>query len=323
MLFERSRISSIAGRLFTDHGVAVGTSSWRYEGWCGMLYDEDRYLWGTHFSKKRFSDHCLEEYGGTFPTVCVDSSYYAIPKTSVLEGMKSQVSPEFLFSFKVPDDITIKRFPNASKFGKKAGKENELFLSDGLFKMGFLRQLEKIRDQVGVLIFEFSHFHPSEFEHGREFVDALDVFLGKLPDDWRYAVEIRNHTWLHPDYFEMLKRHGVAHVYNHWTRMPPVSEQITVHPLEDNPFVVARYLLTPGRSFQFARDQFEPFHHLREIDRDARESMGRILHHGVFGAGDLPVFLYIGNELEGNALHTIADVLEGMETELGEGGGPT
>ncbi len=314
MLFERSRIAAMARRLYADHGVAIGTSSWRYEGWCGLLYDEERYLWGTHFSKKRFSEHCLEEYAETFPTVCVDSSYYAIPKTAILEGMREQVTGDFQFSFKVPDEITIKRYPNASTFGKKAGTKNELFLSDGLFTMGFLRQLEVIRDQVGVLVFEFSHFHPSEFEHGRDFVDALDQFFAKLPEDWRYAVEIRNHTWLHPDYFAMLREHGVAHVYNHWTRMPPVTEQLAIHPLEDNPFVVARYLLTPGRSFQFAKDQFEPFHHLREVDPDARESMCRILRHAVYGSQSVPTFLYVGNELEGNALHTLADVLAGLES---------
>ncbi|MCB1233102.1 MAG: DUF72 domain-containing protein, partial [Verrucomicrobiae bacterium] len=113
------------------------------------------------------------------------------------------------------------------------------------------------------------------------------------------------------EYFEMLARHGVAHVYNQWTRMPAVSDQIGLHPLEDNPFIIARYLLTPGRSFDWAREQFEPFHQLREIDPDARESMVSILRHAIHGNPDRkPTFLYVGNELEGNALHTLADVIE-------------
>ena len=304
-------MANMARRLAEEYQVFLGTSSWRYPGWCGLLYDEERYLWGTHFSKKRFSEHCLEEYAEVFRSVCVDSTYYALPRESFLEGIASQVPDEFRFSFKVPDDITIKTFPQVDSFGERAGKANDLFLSAGLLEMGFLRRLEPMRDQVGALIFEFSHFHPGDFEHGRDFVEALDAFFTHAPKGWRYAVEIRNHNWLHQEYFAMLRRHGVAHVYNQWTRMPTVREQIGLHPLEANPFVVARYLLSPGRSFEWAREQFEPFHQLREIDPDARESMAAILRHAVCAEeSDIPTFLYMGNELEGNALHTLSDVME-------------
>nr|MBP6785176.1 hypothetical protein [Verrucomicrobiales bacterium] len=63
------------------------------------------------------------------------------------------------------------------------------------------------------------------------------------------------------------------------------------------------------RSHDWAQEQFTPFHQLKEIDPGARESMGRILRHSKHGGGANPSFLYVGNELEGNALHTISDVL--------------
>lgn len=309
MLFERTRIARLARRLFVEHRICLGTSSWRYPGWCGILYDEDRYLWGTHFSKKRFSDHCLEEYAETFRSVCVDATYYALPRKRFLEGLVKQVPEDFVFSFKVPDEITIRTFPKVGGFGPRAGKGNDFFLSAELLEMGFLRRLEPMRSQVGALIFEFSHFHPGEYEHGRDFVDDLDAFFTKAPRGWNYAVEIRNGNWLHPEFFSMLASHGVAHVYNQWTRMPPVLEQMALHPPEANPFVVARYLLTPGRSHEWSVEQFEPFHQLREIDPAARESMGRLLNAAAAAAEPRPHFLYVGNELEGNALHTLSDVL--------------
>lgn len=314
MLFERSRVAGITRRLQEDHGIHLGTSSWRYEGWCGILYDEDQYLWGTHFSKKRFSDHCLEEYARTFRSVCVDATYYALPRKRFISGIVSQVPEGFRFSFKVPDEITIRTFPMVKAFAERAGKPNDFFLSAGLLEMGFLKRLEPIREKVGALIFEFSHFHPGEFEHGRDFVAALDAFFARLPKGWDYAVEIRNGNWLHPDYFAMLASHGVAHVYNQWTRMPHVLEQMVVHPPEANPFVVSRLLLTPGRSHEWSKEQFEPFHQLREIDPEAREAMRRLLAHAMSGDGSRPTYLYVGNELEGNALHTISDVLGTMES---------
>jgi hypothetical protein len=41
--------------------------------------------------------------------------------------------------------------------------------------------------------------------------------------------------------------------------------------------------------------------------------MERILRHALAGDGSTPTYLYVGNELEGNALHSIADVLERAE----------
>ena len=145
MIFERSRIAVLTRCLFEDYGVALGTSSWRYQGWCGVLYDEDRYLCGTHFSKKRFHEHCLEEYAETFSSVCVDATYYALPKKTFLEGLIEAVPDDFVFSFKVSDEITMRTFPKVASFGERAGKENDLFLSAGLLEMGFLRLLEPIR----------------------------------------------------------------------------------------------------------------------------------------------------------------------------------
>ncbi|MCB1089505.1 MAG: DUF72 domain-containing protein [Verrucomicrobiae bacterium] len=129
---------------------------------------------------------------------------------------------------------------------------------------------------------------------------------------WRYAVEIRNRNWLHPEYFAMLRQHGVAHVYNHWTRMPPITEQLELLPARECPFIVGRWLLSPGRSLEWAREQFEPFHQLREIDPAAREAMTELIRGAIEEEPRRPAYLYVGNELEGNALHTIADILESV-----------
>ncbi len=316
MLFERDHTRTILSCLVTDSNLHVGTSSWRFPGWCGMLYDEDRYLWGTHFSKKRFTEHSLEEYAAVFPTVEIDSTYYAFPKSDIIDTLSEQVPDTFRFSFKVPDKITIKNYPNVKGLGDRAGQANEFFLSSGLFTGAFLKPLENIREKVGMIVFEFPHFHVDDFAHGREFVDSLDEFFGQLPDGWQYAVEIRNANLLHPDYFEMLGKHSVAHVYNQWTRMPSITEQLKLHPLDKNPFIATRYLLSPGRSFEFAREQFEPFHQIKEVDPDARASMVQILTSSP--SFEFPGYLYVGNSLEGNALHTIADGLEmaGFTTEM-------
>jgi hypothetical protein len=122
--------------------------------------------------------------------------------------MTTQVSKDFLFAFKVTDVITIKSFPRLARFGELAGKPNENFLNPELFVSSFLRPCDAIRTHVGLVLFEFSRFWPSDYQHGRDFVVDLDRFLGRLPPGWPYGVEIRNRAWLRPEYFECLTRHG-------------------------------------------------------------------------------------------------------------------
>lgn len=57
-----------------DQGIFIGTSSWKYPGWCGQLYDEQRYLTRGKFSEAKFERECLSEYAQTFSSVCVDAA---------------------------------------------------------------------------------------------------------------------------------------------------------------------------------------------------------------------------------------------------------
>ena len=81
MPFDRQQMRTAAAAL-AGQGVFIGTSSWKYPGWRGQLYDEDRYVWHGKFSKARFERLCLAEYAEVFKTVCVDAAYYKFPTTT-------------------------------------------------------------------------------------------------------------------------------------------------------------------------------------------------------------------------------------------------
>src|SRR5439155_8214262 len=108
---NRERIQGAVAKL-TPQGVYLGTSSWKYPGWRGQLYDGERYVTRGKFSESRFKRDCLAEYAEVFKTVCVDAAYYKFPDQRYLEGMVSQVPADFQFAFKVTDEITVKRFTN-------------------------------------------------------------------------------------------------------------------------------------------------------------------------------------------------------------------
>jgi uncharacterized protein YecE (DUF72 family) len=191
-----------------------------------------------------------------------------------------------------------------------AGKANPEFLNADLFASSFLLPCESIRPKVGLLMFEFSRFWPSDYAQGREFLADLDRFLGQLPRDWSYGVEIRNHRWLQPDYFQCLARHRVAHVFNSWDAMPSVGEQLGLPGSRPHPaLVAARFLLKPGRKYEAAVQLFQPYDRTREVNHEARAAGAALIADGV-KAGGRQTFIYVNNRLEGNALATIEAMIE-------------
>ena len=164
-----------AAAILAAQGVFIGTSSWKYEGWFGQLYTPARYEYRGKVAKTRFERDCLSEYAEVFKTVSVDAAYYTFPSTEYLQKLADAVPDDFRFGFKVTDAVTIKKFPNLARFGANAGQPNPNFLNAELFAGAFLNPCEEIRDKVGVLMFEFSRFWPSDYEHGRDFVADLDT----------------------------------------------------------------------------------------------------------------------------------------------------
>ncbi|HEY0789831.1 MAG TPA: DUF72 domain-containing protein [Chthoniobacterales bacterium] len=285
-------------------GAWVGTSSWKYPGWLGLLYDRSRYEARGRYSERRFEEECLAEYALFFRSVCVDAGYYKFPDARYLEKLCSQVDAGFRFTFKVTDTITLQRYPKLPRFGTHAGLVNPHYLDAEYFVDHYLKPLVPHRQQVGVLIFEFSEFRPGDAAAAEQFLLVLDEFLGALPRGWNYGVEIRTPGFLQSTYFALLRRHNVAHVYNQWTRMPSAEEQLALTGSDTADFAAARLLLTPGRAYEEAVQDFSPYVETREVDRSARHA-GRRLIWEVALEQHKPVFVYINNRLEGNALRTI------------------
>ena len=98
-MIDRAKLKTVAAAL-AKQGVFLGTSSWKYPGWRGTLYDENRYVWRGRFSQSRFEKLCLAEYAEVFKTVCVDAAYYTFPSRQYLEGMAEKVPEDSLFGLR-------------------------------------------------------------------------------------------------------------------------------------------------------------------------------------------------------------------------------
>lgn len=305
--FDRAGLAAKL-RSLVDEGIYVGGSSWKYEGWLGQIYSRERYLARGRFSRKLFEAECLREYAETFPTVCGDFAFYQFPTEDFWRNLFQKTPEGFRFAFKVPEQITCRMFPTHPRYGPQAGKENEMFLDAAAFREMFARPLLPHRAKTALLIFEFGAFGPRSFAEPSEFLDRLDPFLGALPPDFRYAVEIRNPEFLEKDYFSCLRSHGVAHVYNAWSRMPELAVQLEIPDAVTADFLVCRALLRRGRPYEHAVKLFSPYREVQDPNPEARHSMRVLI--GRAREDKRMLFLFVNNRLEGNAPLTILSVVD-------------
>lgn len=279
--------------------IQFGTSTWTYPGWKGLVYSRD-------YPKAGASAAMLAEYSQypLFRTVGVDSFFYAPPTAATLTKYAAALPPGFRCVSKVWDRITVDTF-ESPRDRMVQGQPNPDFLNADLFVRDVLDPMrEHFGEHTGPFVFEFQRMR-GKATLG-EFVRRLDDFFSRLPADMPYAVELRNADFLHPEYFALLRTHGVGHVFNSWTAMPRIGEQLLMHDSITAPFIVTRALLRPGRTYAEAVDRFAPYDRIREPNPELRADLAAVART----AYDLriPAYILVNNRAEGSAPETIREV---------------
>ncbi len=278
--------------------VRLGTSSWNYPGWQGLVYHRS-------YGAKGQATAMLEEYARfpLFRTVGIDSSFYAPPSDDTLARYADRLPAHFPCVSKVWDLLTVHTFARA-RDAMRAGQRNPDFLRADLFVESVLEPYRRhFATHTGPFVFVFQAISGLE---APAFADQLDAFFTALPRETPYAVEVRNPEFLTPAYFAVLREHGVAHVFNSWYRMPPIGEQLDLPDAVTAPFLVARALLKPGRWYTEAVDSFAPYDRIREPLPDLRQDLVRLI--ALAAALRIPAFLLVNNRAEGCAPRTIEAV---------------
>ena len=282
--------------------VRFGASSWNYPGWRGLVYHRE-------YVGKGASARMLEEYARfpLFRTVGIDSSFYAPPTEETLGSYAEHLPPGFPCVSKVWNQLTVQTFTQAQDRAR-AGKVNPDFLNPDVFLEAVYQPYRRyFADHAGPLVFEFQTISRSSGMSPERFAERLDEFFSALPRDAMYAVEIRNEEFLTPMYFAVLREHGVAHVFNSWTRMPPIGHQLDLPGSVSGPFLVARALLRPGRTYDEAVDAFSPYDRILDPSPPLRRDLLRLIETAVHTR--IPAYLLVNNRAEGSSPLTIAEVL--------------
>jgi uncharacterized protein YecE (DUF72 family) len=154
----------------------VGTSGYSYKEWKGKFYPKD-------FSP----DQMLPFYAEHFSTVEINSTFYRMPKASVLEAWAAQVPALFTFALKAPQRIT--HFQRLKDAGDSVAE--------------FLRVASVLKNRLGPVLFGL----PPNFKKD---VPRLREFLRLLPKRNRIAFEFRHESWFDQELFDLLRDCGVA-----------------------------------------------------------------------------------------------------------------
>jgi uncharacterized protein YecE (DUF72 family) len=291
-------------RALAERQIFLGTSSWKYDGWIDQIYTRDRYLVRGKFSQKHFEAECLAEFAETFPIVCGDFSFYQFPTPEFWKKLFAGAPAQLKFALKVPEEVTVEAFPKHPRYGPRAGRRNEQYLNADAFRALFLEPLEPYRSRIACLIFEFG----ARGAAAGEFLRQIVPFFESLPAGFRYAVEVRNREYLVDRYFDVLREHKTAHVFNAWTKMPALEEQLRLPGAFTADFTVMRALLRTGRAYESAVAQFAPYNRIQDENPEGRKALREVIDRML--RERRAAYIFVNNRFEGNAPETIRAVVD-------------
>lgn len=220
--------------------VFVGTASDRYAGWLGQVYSAERFgdrvservktIGGKAVKERVLPVECVEEYFQHFSVLELDFTFYAplLEKDMgpgknyhLLQRYRECAGRDGRFILKVPQVVFAQRLWKGTGF-----LANPDYLNPEVFARRFYEPATRVLgDLLTGLVFEQEYQPKSERSDAHQFAEALDRFLGAVPGDPRYHLEVRTESLLSSEYFEVLERHGVGQVLSHWTWLPSLERQ--------------------------------------------------------------------------------------------------
>ena len=129
----------------------------------------------------------FEHYASMFDTVEINNTFYRLPPETTAEEWAAKAPPDFLYALKL------------GQFGSHRMK-----LKDAASWLpNHLDRVDRLGHHAGPTLVQL----PPRWHRDTA---RLDEFLTVAPKDRRWAVELRDPSWLHEEVFEVLRRHGAA-----------------------------------------------------------------------------------------------------------------
>lgn len=273
------------GKLFPAN-MLVGTSSWSSRDWCGDFYPESIE-----------PGDMIRAYSSQFPTVEIDSTWHRMPNLKMVEAWKSRTPEGFVFSAKVPKVISHDKYMEDCESELKA----------------FLSVISRLGDKLGPMVLQFPYVakgkDPQEYETGADFLKRLKGFVGFLPKEFKWGVEIRNSKWIAPPLLDTLRNNDISLAFIDYYTMNPLHKLVHIEGIYTAPFVYARFLgshKSMDIAVKKARKEGSRKRDWESIILDRTEQMKLwIPPLKDLAAKNVPVYVYFNNHYAGYAPGTV------------------
>jgi uncharacterized protein YecE (DUF72 family) len=171
----------------------LGCSGWSYDGWKGPFYpkDLDNRYWLSYYSQ-------------LFDFVEIDSTFYKIPSKFMVNNWNKRTPENFKFAVKFPKVITHdKRLNNVEKDIEQ-----------------FYEAMEQLYDKILVFLIQL----PPSLQIA-EGLDLIKNLRYQLDPSFRYAIEVRHHSWFNELFYNVLKERNYCLVWSQQDILitPPIS----------------------------------------------------------------------------------------------------
>ncbi len=292
--------------------LRLGTSSWHFPGWRGLVWDAD-------YAQPALSKHGLHAYAQhpLLRTVSLDRGFYRPLSVSQFSAYAARVPADFRFVVKAPSLVADAMVRGQDGRGQQP---NPAFLDPVLAASQFVQPaLDGLGDKVGALVFQLSPLPGPMLAQLPDILRRLHAMLAALPSlqsiapDGVIAVEVRNPEWLTPAFVDVLRATGATYCLGVHPKMPSVAEQLPLlRALWPGP-LVCRWNLNPlhgAYGYEEAKSLYEPFDRLVDPDTDTREALARVIA-GTTGAGH-NAYVTINNKAEGSAPLSVAALAQAV-----------
>ena len=160
----------------------LGCSGWSYDGWKGPFYpkDLDNRYWLSYYSQ-------------IFDFVEIDSTFYRIPSKFMVNNWSKRTPENFRFAVKFPKIITH------DKRLKDVEKDIEQFYD----------AMEPLYDKILVFLIQL----PPSLQIA-EGLDLIKNLRYQLDPSFRYAIEVRHHSWFNELFYNVLKERNYCLVWS-------------------------------------------------------------------------------------------------------------
>ncbi|MEI8318647.1 MAG: DUF72 domain-containing protein [Planctomycetia bacterium] len=311
-------IHALASRL--PPRIHLGTSSWSFPGWTGLVYAPRD---GKPESEQRLARGGLAAYARhpLFGSVSLDRTFYAPLLANEYAAYAAAVPDTFRFVVKAPAAITDP-FKRGGNSGLVRG-DNPTFLdATTAAAVCVAPAVAGLGAKLGAIVFQFPPLGRALLTDVPRLVARLVAFVAALPrprtDGLPHgpaiALEIRDPALVCEALAAGLVDGGAIPCLAAHARMPPLETQAEVWRLDRFPLaspLVVRWNLHAGKEYEGAKQEYFPFDRLVEEDLQTRDALARLVR--TEARSGRTVLVTINNKAEGSAPWSVCRLAEAIE----------